>query len=117
MIISECQGIRSLPVEVLEQVFSYVDDTDIVSAAYASLQWNSVCQRVARKRCGEKIPPDILTEILSEQEWGVVDWVEVWRCWVSSSLDTTDPRVTGDCPGPGHVTRLVTLPTQVRRDT
>lgn len=31
---------------------------------------------------------DILTEILSEQEWGVVDWVEVWRAWVSSSLDT-----------------------------
>ena len=31
---------------------------------------------------------DILTEILSEQEWGVVDWVEVWRCWVSSSLHT-----------------------------
>ena len=60
---------------------------------------------------------DILTEILSEQEWGVVDWVEVWRCWVCSSLDTSDPRVTGDCPGPGHVTRLVTLPTQVSRDT
>ena len=47
----------------------------------------------------------------------MVDWVEVWRCWVSSSLDTTDPRLTGDCPGPGHVTRLVTLPTQVSRDT
>ena len=47
----------------------------------------------------------------------MVDWVEVWRCWVCSSLDTSDPRVTGDCPGPGHVTRLVTLPTQVSRDT
>ena len=107
MIISECQGIRSLPVEVLEQVFSYVDDTDIVSAAYASLQWNSVCQRVARKRCGEKIPPDILTEILSEQEWGVVDWVELWRSWVSSSI-TTDQSSTSHL-----VPRLLKLPSQL----
>ena len=36
------------------------------------------------------IVKDILTEILSEQEWGVVDWVEVWRCWVGSALDTHD---------------------------
>ena len=69
MIIPESQGIRRLPVEVLEEIFSYVDDTDVISAAYASLQWNNVCQRIARKRCGQKVPQDILTEMMSEQEW------------------------------------------------
>ena len=107
MLISESQGIRGLPVEVLEQIFSYVEDTDIVSAAYASLQWNNVCQRVARKRCGEKIPQDILTEILSEQEWGVVDWVDLWRCWVTSSV-TSSPHLTSHL-----VPRLLKLPSQL----
>ena len=62
-----------------------------------------VCQRVARCRCSENIPDDILTEILSQQvrkhstkwrrlhprpiqTWGVVDWVEVWKAWVQSGL-------------------------------
>ena len=45
------------------------------------------------------IPDDILTEILASQvgglslgcrtpaqEWGEVDWVEVWAAWVGSQL-------------------------------
>ena len=107
MIIPESQGIRRLPVEVLEEIFSYVDDTDVISAAYASLQWNNVCQRIARKRCGQKVPQDILTEMMSEQEWGAVDWVELWRCWVTSSLSTAH---TDTCR---LVPRLLKLPSQV----
>ena len=56
---------------------------------------------------------DILTEILSEQEWGVVDWVEVWRCWVGSGLVTCHSAWAEDT-GPGHVTRSIPLPSQVR---
>ena len=52
-----------------------------------------------------------MTEILSEQEWGVVDWVEVWRGWVSCSLDTSEQTT---CPG--HVTRSIHLSSQVRED-
>ena len=95
----EVDKIHNLPVEVLEEVFSHVGDRDVVSAAYVSLQWNDVCQRVARRRCADKVPQDILTEILSEQEWGVVDWVEVWRCWVGSKIkigfkeDSETPKV------------------------
>ena len=107
MIITESQGIRRLPVEVLEKIFSYVEDIDVISAAYASLQWNNVCQRIARKRCGKKIPQDILTEILSEQEWGVVDWVELWKCWITSSLSTAHPDTSRLVP------RLLKLPNQV----
>ena len=59
---------------------------------------------------------DILTEILSEQEWGVVDWVEVWRCWVSSSLDTCHSAWSEDM-GPGHVTRSIQLSSQVSNMT
>ena len=105
--ISESLGIQRLPVEVLEQIFNYVDDTDVISAAYASLQWNNVCQRIARKRCGEKIPQDILTEILSEQEWGVVDWVELWKCWVTSSVRTVQSDSSHLVP------RLLKLPSQL----
>ena len=56
---------------------------------------------------------DILTEILSEQEWGVVDWVEVWKCWVGSGLDTCHSAWAEDT-GAGHVTRSIHLPSQVR---
>ena len=49
-------GVMKLPVEVLEEIFSYVDDHDVINAAYASLQWNTVCQRIARHRCATKIP-------------------------------------------------------------
>ena len=49
-------GVMKLPVEVLEEIFSYVDDHDVINAAYASLQWNTVCQRIARNRCATKIP-------------------------------------------------------------
>eukprot|EP00092_Neocalanus_flemingeri_P030171 GFUD01032749.1.p1 GENE.GFUD01032749.1~~GFUD01032749.1.p1 ORF type:complete len:474 (-),score=77.39 GFUD01032749.1:115-1536(-) len=80
------KDIQILPVEVLEEIFSHVNDRDVVSAAYVSLQWNDVCQRVARRRCAYKVPQDILTEILSEQRWGVVDWVEVWGCWIGSKI-------------------------------
>ena len=74
-----------------------------------------VCQRVARCRCSENIPDDILTEILAQQvvirnieslvilelfekrtlstlsktttqAWGDVDWVAVWEAWVGSGL-------------------------------
>ena len=107
MIFPECLGIRRLPVEVLEKIFSYVDDTDVISAAHASLLWNNVCQRIARKRCGEKVPQDILTEMMSEQEWGAVDWVELWRCWVTSSVS---PAQSETCR---LVPRLLRLPRQV----
>ena len=49
-------GILKLPTEILEEIFEYVDDHDVVNAANASVQWNNVCQRIARKRCSEKIP-------------------------------------------------------------
>jgi len=81
-----CIGIQFLPVEVLEEIFSHVDDRDVVSSAYVSIRWNGICQRVARRKCAEKVPQDILTELLSEQEWGVVDWVEVWKTWVGSKI-------------------------------
>ena len=74
-----------------------------------------MCQRVARCRCSENIPDDILTEILAQQvvirnieslvilelfekrtlstlsktttqAWGDVDWVAVWEAWVGSGL-------------------------------
>lgn len=79
-------SIETLPIEVLEEVFSYLGDPDVVSVASVCLQWAGVCQRVARCRCSENIPDDILTEILSQQAWGVVDWVEVWKAWVGSGL-------------------------------
>lgn len=78
--------IQLLPVEVLEKVFSYLGEADVVSVAAVSFQWAGICQRVARCRCSETIPDDILTEILSQQEWGVVDWVGVWAAWVGSCL-------------------------------
>ena len=56
MILHESSGIMRLPVEVLEEIFSYVSDEDVVNAACSSLQWNSVCQRIARQRCAMKIP-------------------------------------------------------------
>jgi len=86
IIIEKDVGIHSLPVEVLEEIFNYVDDKDLISSACVCLRWNDVCQRVARYRCAHKVPQDILTELLSEQEWGVVDWVEVWSCWVGSKI-------------------------------
>lgn len=49
-------GVLKLPVEVLEEIFSYVDDHDVINAAHANVQWNNVCQRIARKRCADKIP-------------------------------------------------------------
>jgi len=85
----ESDAIHNLPVEVLECILGNVDDKDVVSAALVSLQWNNVCQTIARQRCANKVPEDILTEILSEQEWGVVDWVEVWRCWIGSKIETS----------------------------
>lgn len=126
-------GVMRLPAEVLEEVLSYVSDQDVINAANSSIQFNSVCQRIARKRCAMKIPQvrptpydnlfniyntndnsqDILTEILSEQEWGVVDWVEVWKCWVSSSLDSRHSAWSEDM-GPGHVTTSIHLSSQVR---
>ena len=57
---------------------------------------------------------DILTEILSEQSWGVVDWVDVWRCWVSSSLDSG---TTLDMVNTNQITRMVKLPSQVTYST
>ena len=132
---SSASGVMRLPAEVLEEVLSYVDDHDVINAANSSIQFNNVCQRIARKRCALKIPQvgpfkpydyllsiehdnmqDILTEILSEQEWGVVDWVEVWRCWVSSSLDTCHSAWSEDM-GPGHVTRSIQLSSQVSNMT
>ena len=132
---SPASGVMRLPAEVLEEVLSYVDDHDVINAANSSIQFNNVCQRIARKRCALKIPQvgpiypydyflsikhdnmqDILTEILSEQEWGVVDWVEVWKCWVSSSLDTCHSAWSEDM-GSGHVTRSIQLSSQVRNMT
>ena len=129
---SSSSGVMRLPAEVLEEVLSYVDDHDVINAANCSIQFNNVCQRIARNRCALKIPQvrvflhlnlsiqlindilqDILTEILSEQEWGVVDWVEVWRCWVGSGL-VTCYRAWAEDTGPGHVTRSIPLPSQVR---
>ena len=132
--LSSSSSVMRLPAEVLEEVISYVDDQDVINAANSSIQFNNVCQRIARKRCAAKIPQvriflyfllskysscqllilqDILTEILSEQEWGVVDWVEVWKCWVGSGLDTCHSAWAEDT-GPGHVTRSIHLPSQVR---
>ena len=137
--LSSSSGVMRLPAEVLEEVLSYVSDQDVINAANSSIQFNSVCQRIARKRCAMKIPQvrpsnpcvnlmkvyngnandnfqDILTEILSEQEWGVVDWVEVWKCWVSSSLDPCHSAWSEDM-GPAHVTRSIHLSSQVRNMT
>jgi hypothetical protein len=102
----EVDGVHNLPVEVLEEIFSYVDDRDVISSAWVSLQWNDVCQRVARRRCANKVPQDILTELLSEQEWGVVDWVEVWRCWVGSKIRLDTVEETG-------TPKVVKLPQEV----
>ena len=132
---SSASGVMRLPAEVLEEVLSYVDDHDVINAANSSIQFNNVCQRIARKRCALKIPQvgpsypydyflsiehdimqDILTEILSEQEWGVVDWVEVWKCWVGSGLDTCHSAWSEDM-GSGHVTRSIQLSSQVRNMT
>jgi len=99
-------AVHNLPVEVLEEIFNYVDDRDIVSAAYVSLHWNDVCQRVSRQRCATKMPQDILTEILSEQEWGVVDWVEVWGCWVGSKIKLGKEQYT-------ETPKVIKLPHQV----
>ena len=96
IIIEKESGIQSLPVEVLEEIFNYVDDKDVICSAYVSLRWNDVCQRVARYRCAQKVPQDILTELLSEQEWGVVDWVEVWSCWVGSKIKMGSEDITGN---------------------
>jgi len=108
---SSNDGVTALPAEVLEEIFSYVSDEDIINAANANLQWNSVCQRIARQRCAQKIPQDILTEILSEQEWGVVDWVEVWRCWVTCQLHTDTCHSWPDAQQ--QYTRIIKLPSQV----
>ena len=58
MIIAECEAgaVTRLPAELLEQILGYVEDEDVINAAHASLQWNNVCQRVARRRCADKIP-------------------------------------------------------------
>ena len=104
---SKNDGIHNLPVEILEEIFSHVGEKDLVALAYVSVRWNNICQRVARCRCAEKIPQDILTELLSEQEWGFVDWVEVWRDWVGSQIKAgVDYEETG-CP------RMVRLPQEV----
>ena len=143
-------------IDSVTQVFSYLEDPDVVSVASVCLQWAGqyhwwksilifswmrdcgikhycqrqswasgwffgpatsvgVCQRVARCRCSENIPDDILTEILAQQvvirntenfvilelfekwtlstlskttsqAWGDVDWVAVWEAWVGSGL-------------------------------
>jgi len=106
IIIDKEVGVQSLPVEVLEEIFSHVDDRDVISAAFVSLRWNDVCQRVSRRKCSEKVPEDILTELLSEQEWGVVDWVEVWRCWVGSKIKIGTEEVT-------ETPKVVKLPQEV----
>ena len=41
---------------VSAQGLSYVSDHDVINAANSSIQFNSVCQRIARKRCAMKIP-------------------------------------------------------------
>ena len=58
MIIAECEAgaVTRLPAELLEQILEHVEDEDVINAAHASLQWNNVCQRVARRRCADKIP-------------------------------------------------------------
>ena len=53
---SSASGVMRLPAEVLEEVLSYVDDHDVINAANSSIQFNNVCQRIARKRCALKIP-------------------------------------------------------------
>ena len=54
--LSSSSGVMRLPAEVLEEVLSYVDDHDVINAANSSIQFNNVCQRIARKRCAMKIP-------------------------------------------------------------
>ena len=51
---SSASGVMRLPAEVLEEVLSYVDDHDVINAANSSIQFNNVCQRIARKRCALK---------------------------------------------------------------
>ena len=120
-------------IDSVTQVFSYLEDPDVVSVASVCLQWagqyhwqkgfldesycqrqswvscwvfgratsTGVCQRVARCRCGENIPDDILTEILAQQVFishtGVVlkenffnfikdNYSGMGRCWLGGRL-------------------------------